>query len=109
MFYFEGTTIPPPVTLVAGHGWTLLLKGVAGVPGNLASLWNSPATMNEHVPSAQFLTNQYAGHYKPDLSNHWNECNFKQVKCHLILEGRKEMFYLTMHLTHFIYMASDIW
>ena len=25
--------------------------------------------------------------------------------------GRKEMFYLTIHLTHFIYgyMASDIW
>ena len=27
------------------------------------------------------------------------------------LEGRKEMFYLTTHSTHFIYgyMASDIW
>ena len=29
----------------------------------------------------------------------------------MCLEGRKEMFYLTMHSTHFIYgyMASDIW
>ena len=29
----------------------------------------------------------------------------------LDVEGRKEMFYLTMHSTHFIYgyMASDIW
>ena len=28
-----------------------------------------------------------------------------------VLEGRKEVFYLTMHSTHFIYgyMASDIW
>ena len=28
-----------------------------------------------------------------------------------IMEARKEMFYLTTHLTHFIYgyMASDIW
>ena len=28
-----------------------------------------------------------------------------------LMEGRKEMFYLTMHSTHFIYgyMASDIW
>ena len=28
-----------------------------------------------------------------------------------IVSGRKEMFYLTMHSTHFIYgyMASDIW
>ena len=27
------------------------------------------------------------------------------------IEGRKEMFYLTMHSTHFIYgyMVSDIW
>ena len=25
------------------------------------------------------------------------------------MEGRKEMFYLTIHSTHFIYMASDIW
>ena len=27
------------------------------------------------------------------------------------MEGRKEMFYLTTHSTHFIYsyMASDIW
>ena len=30
---------------------------------------------------------------------------------HMVKEGRKEMFYLTMHSTHFIYgyMASDIW
>ena len=29
----------------------------------------------------------------------------------VILEGRKEMFYLTTYSTHFIYgyMASDIW
>ena len=29
----------------------------------------------------------------------------------IILEGRKEMFYLTLHSTHFIYgyMVSDIW
>ena len=29
---------------------------------------------------------------------------------HVVLEGRKEMFYLTTHSTHFIYgyMASDI-
>ena len=28
-----------------------------------------------------------------------------------LMEGRKEMFYLTTHSTHFIYgcMASDIW
>ncbi|XP_041376891.1 uncharacterized protein LOC121389362 [Gigantopelta aegis] len=80
-------TTPPPVTAILGHGWTLLLKGVAGIPGNLASLWNSPTTLNEHVPLAQYLTNQYPGHYKPDLSNHWNECNFKQIKVAIFNKG----------------------
>ena len=34
-----------------------------------------------------------------------------RVPCYCLLEGRKEMFYLTTHSTHFIYgyMASDIW
>ena len=33
------------------------------------------------------------------------------TRFNLTLKGRKEMFYLTMHSTHFIYeyMASDIW
>ena len=35
----------------------------------------------------------------------------KKQKTGLAMEGRKEMFYLTTHSTHFIYgyMASDIW
>ena len=48
--------------------------------------------------------------------NTW-ECDqgFKMQICHQKLnrkEGRKEMFYLTMHSTHFLiysYMASGIW
>ena len=37
-------------------------------------------------------------------------CVFFQLSCPF-LEGRKEMFYLTTHSTHFIYgyMASNIW
>ena len=36
---------------------------------------------------------------------------YSQLDLHLMDQGRKEMFYLTMHWTHFIYgyMASDIW
>ena len=35
----------------------------------------------------------------------------KSMKAEQKKEGRKEMFYLTTHSTHFIYgyMASDIW
>ena len=38
-------------------------------------------------------------------------CTTGQQVCPQDKEGRKEMFYLTMHSTHFIYgyMASDIW
>ena len=36
--------------------------------------------------------------------------NLNKIKLQMVI-GRKEMFYLTMHSTHFIYgyMASDIW
>ena len=35
----------------------------------------------------------------------------RMVKDHSDSKGRKEMFYLTTHSTHFIYayMASDVW
>ena len=35
----------------------------------------------------------------------------KVVICTFLCVGRKEIFYLTMHSTHFIYdyMATDIW
>ena len=38
--------------------------------------------------------------------------NYALTKCNLgLYEGRKEMFYLTMHSTHFLYgyTVSDIW
>ena len=46
---------------------------------------------------------------------HDNECIGNDIKTLTLserdVEGRKEMFYLTTHSTHFIYgyMASDIW
>ena len=46
----------------------------------------------------------------------WIDINFFRpfyvfIKTRPDYEGRKEMFYLTMHSTHFIYgyMTSDIW
>ena len=52
-----------------------------------------------------------------DSSHHERSVNEKLVsqqfacKPNLSIEGRKEMFYLTTHSTHFIYgyMASDLW
>ena len=40
----------------------------------------------------------------PNFTGHY-------VNCTVVLEERKEMFYLTMYSTHFIYgyMVSDIW
>ena len=48
-----------------------------------------------------------------DLS--WTSVTTKRVMVShhylAVMKGRKEMFYLTMHSTHFIYsyIASDIW
>ena len=45
------------------------------------------------------------------LVNLWSVCTNSWLVKHFPMEGRKEMFYLTTHSTHFIYgyMASDIW
>ena len=41
----------------------------------------------------------------------WPDTSLTQTIDNIRLEGRKEMFYLTTHSTHFIYgyMASHIW
>ena len=57
-------------------------------------------------------------HFPIDFSQPNQCCTSGKVVAYIVLfvecankEGRKEMFYLTMHSTHFIYgyMASDIW
>ena len=57
------------------------MKGVAGIPGDLWQLWSTTSTANENVPQAQYLTNQYPGHYKPAITNQWNLCQFEKVIC----------------------------
>ena len=44
-------------------------------------------------------------------STHFNGYMYMASDLVIVDEGRKEMFYLTTHSTHFIYgyMASDIW
>ena len=58
-----------------------MMKGVAGVPGNLYQLWNGRNTINANVPQAMYLTSQYPGHYKPDTSNHWRDLCIDKVMC----------------------------
>lgn len=67
------------VKIVTQSGWLLLLKGVAGVPGDLWQLWSSNQTANENVTQAQYLTNQYPGHYKPEIANKLDLCQFDKV------------------------------
>jgi hypothetical protein len=59
-------------------GYMTLMKGVAGVPGDLYQIWTSPATMNANNPQAMYLTNQFKGHYKTDLSQ-WNRMCLDRV------------------------------
>lgn len=66
-------------------GWNILMKGVSGVPGDLYQIWSGTGTMNTNIPQAQYLTSQYKGHYKPDLSNHWSQLCVDKVTHVLIL------------------------
>lgn len=67
-----------------------MMKGVSGVPGDLYTLWSGTGTANENVPEAMYLTNQYPGHYKPDISNYWSSMCIDKVNfIHLII-GRKQ-------------------
>lgn len=59
-------------------GYTTLMKGVAGVPGDMYQIWTSPATMNTNNPQAMYLTNTFKGHYKTDLSQ-WNSMCLDRV------------------------------
>ena len=64
------------------------------------------------IPNHGILTPKRINNYKPFLV-----IQYTTMSDHTIFiwvtskEGRKEMFYLTTHSTHFIYgyMASDIW
>ncbi|XP_035825158.1 uncharacterized protein LOC118477541 [Aplysia californica] len=68
-------------------GWTMLLKGVSGVPGDLAQLWSSNNTMNPSNPAARTLTDDFKGYYKPDVANAWDQCQFEQVKVSVFKDG----------------------
>ncbi|KAJ8302983.1 hypothetical protein KUTeg_019379 [Tegillarca granosa] len=68
-------------------GWMTMMKGVAGVPGDLYTIWNSPNTVNAHVPQAMYLNAIFPGHFKPDLSNHWNSLCIDRVKVAIYNKG----------------------
>ena len=72
------------------------------------------------TPNAVFMTSRISASYLGfwNISNaHSSQCSkHRGMYIHIERrdkekEGRKEMFYLTTHSTHFIfgYMASDIW
>ncbi|KAK7115067.1 hypothetical protein V1264_001009 [Littorina saxatilis] len=72
------------------QGWTLLLKGVGGAPGDMWSLWSSPNTANTRVPAAQQLTSAYVGHYKPQIANDLDTCDFDRIKVAVYNNGMEK-------------------
>ena len=74
--------------------------------------------MERVAPKNSFQMDEHEPPRKNRYKYEWLQCreDLKQVRL-LAFEsrwkqtGRKEMFYLTMHSTHFIYgyMVSDIW
>ncbi|XP_035824757.1 uncharacterized protein LOC101847325 [Aplysia californica] len=72
------------------YGWATLLKGVTNAPGDLWGLWTSKNTSNEKNPVAMELSNRLKEHYKPDLSNYWNDCKFDMIKLSLMTNGKED-------------------
>ena len=72
-----------------------------------------PNCLDNHCSSVNIghthLTLSYI--LKNDPPPQCEHCQCILTVSHILVEGRKEMFYLTTHSTHFIYgyMASDIW
>ncbi|XP_060570089.1 uncharacterized protein LOC132728460 isoform X2 [Ruditapes philippinarum] len=79
-----GTTM---TVQLPSSNWMIMMKGVAGVPGDLYNLWHGTGTMNPNVPEAMYLTSTYPGHYKPDLSNYWNSLCIDKVKVAIFNKG----------------------
>ncbi|XP_067652673.1 mucin-2-like [Haliotis asinina] len=71
----------------SSQGWIILMKGVAGVPGDLYQLWSGSGTSNQYNPKAMDLTNNFKGHYKPNIANQWDQCKFDQVKLSIYKNG----------------------
>jgi len=84
------TTPTSVIGNVPNNNWMIMLKGVAGVPGDLYNLWSGSGTSNENVPQAMYLTNQYKGHYKPDLSNYWSSLCIDKVKVAIFNNGAEK-------------------
>nr|KAG5713071.1 hypothetical protein BaRGS_021865 [Batillaria attramentaria] len=69
----------PPRDKTDLSGWTILMKGVAGVPNDdLYRLWASSETRNANNSIAMRPTADFLGNYKPALSNFWDTCKFDQ-------------------------------
>ncbi|XP_072030372.1 uncharacterized protein [Amphiura filiformis] len=68
--------------------WHLVFKAVAGVAEpDPYELWISDAPLNEYVPKAQQLTNEFSGHYKSKLVGLWDQLDVVEVKVSLIKNG----------------------
>nr|XP_034338852.1 uncharacterized protein LOC117693035 [Crassostrea gigas] len=70
-------------------GYTTLMKGVAGVPGDMYQIWTSPATMNANNQQAMYLTNTFKGHYKTDLSQ-WNSMCLDRIRVSIYKNGQEK-------------------
>ncbi|KAL8588670.1 hypothetical protein ACOMHN_001987 [Nucella lapillus] len=74
------TTQPPNPSCALPTGQTLLMKAVAGAPGDVWHLWTSPNTANDDLPQAVTLDSHVVSHYKSALANELDTCGFDTIK-----------------------------
>ena len=65
-------------------GWTLIFKGVAGVPGIMSSIWQNEFTFKEGSMEALSEENNFKYHYKNRIVKEWATFNPAQVEFNFI-------------------------
>ena len=66
--------------LLNSLGWTLVFKGIAGLPGVMSNIWQSPSTFNETSLDVLNIEDSVKTHYKNRIIQEWSRFNPTQVK-----------------------------
>ncbi|XP_076470461.1 uncharacterized protein LOC143300575 [Babylonia areolata] len=71
---------PPNPLCTVPSGQTLLMKAVAGAPGDVWHLWSSPNTAIINSSAAVTLDSHVVSHYKSPKVNNLDTCDFDTIK-----------------------------
>ncbi|XP_070568467.1 uncharacterized protein [Ptychodera flava] len=87
---FQNKTLCEESEESANKEWRLIFKAVSGIGGNLYAIYTSDKPMNQDRPEARELTDNFKGHYKSYLMDHWEALGVCEVKMSMFREGEEK-------------------